>query len=183
MKALIDLTVLFAGVFIAFVVQHALPPMTDLHGARVLLVPLVFCYAAMVLPFPAMLAAAFYTGLFSDLFYLHVAGGEVEIPLGVSIIYFVILGSIAQGFRNGRKASNVWMFALVGGAGTSAFLLMQFLMITWHRGGWEWSGAVPWRVVAPGVMAFLIAPLFHLVASYIDYLVPNFSRARRASRR
>lgn len=179
MKTLIDLAVLFVGVFIAFVVQHALPPMADLHGARVLLVPLVFCYAAMVLPFPAMLAAAFYTGLFSDLFYLHITGGVVEIPLGVSIIFFVILGCLAYGCRYGRKAANVWTFALVGGLGTSAFLLMQFLMITWHRGGWEWTLVVAWRVIAPGVMAFLIAPLFHLVASNIDRLVPDFSRSRR----
>lgn len=183
MKTLIDLTALFAGVFLAFVVQHALPPMADLHGARVLLVPLVFCYAAVVLPFPAMLAAAFYTGLFSDLFYLHIAGGEVEIPLGVSIIYFVILGCLANGFRNGPEATKVWMFALLSGAGTSAFLLLQFLMLTWHRGGWEWAGAAGWRILAPGLMAALIAPLFHLVASHIDNLVPDFSRRGRASRR
>lgn len=183
MKALIDLTALLAGVLIAFVVQHALPPMTDLHGARVMLVPLVFCYGAVVLPFPAMLAAAFCTGLFSDLFYLHIAGGGVEIPMGVSIIYYVILGCIGSGFRSGSDGAKVWMFALLSGAGTSAFLLVQFLMITWHRGGWVWAEAAAWRIVAPGVMASLIAPLFHLVASHIDHLVPDFSRRRRVPRR
>ena len=183
MKALIDLIALFAGVFIAFVVQHALPPMADLHGAQVLLVPMVFCYAAVVLPFPAMLAAAFYTGLFSDLFYLHIAGGRVEIPPGVSIIYFVILGCISNGFRSVPEAKRVWIFALLSGVGTSAFLLLQFLMITWHRGGWEWASAAAWRILAPGLMAFLIAPLFHLITSHIDNLVPDFSRKGRAPRR
>lgn len=182
MKVLIDLTALFAGVFIAFVVQHALPPMDDLHGARVLLVPLVFCYAAVVLPFPAMLAAAFYTGFFSDLFYLHIADGKVEIPMGVSIVYFVILGCVASGFRNVPEVTRVWMFSLLSGVGTSVFLVLQFLMITWHRGGWEWAGAAAWRIVAPGVLAGLIAPLFHLTASHIDNLVPDFSR-RRVQRR
>ena len=183
MKTLIDLAALFAGVFIAFVIQHALPPMTDLQGARVLLVPLVFCYAAVVLPFPAMLAAAFYTGFFSDLFYLHIVGGEVEIPLGFSIVYFVVLGCVANGFRKDQEAAKVWGFALLSGAGTSAFLLLQFMMITWHRGGWEWCGAVTWRIVAPGVMAALIAPLFHLTASHIDNFFPDFTRLGGGKRR
>jgi cell shape-determining protein MreD len=182
MKALIDLLALFVGVFIAFVVQHALPPMDGLHGARVVLAPLVFCYGAIVLPFPAMLAAAFYMGLFSDLFYLHLAGGEVEIPLGVSIIYFVILGCLVGGFRNRPEATKIWVFSLLSGVGTCAFLLMQFLLITWHRGGWDWAEAVAWRILAPGVMAALLAPLFHLIASHIDQLVPDFSR-RRVQRR
>jgi cell shape-determining protein MreD len=183
MKTLIDLIALFAGVFLAFVVQHALPPMDDLQGARVVLVPLVFCYAAIVLPFPAMLAAAFYTGFFSDLFYLHIVGGAVEIPMGISIIYYVILGCLASRFRSGPETAKMWMFSVLSGAGTCAFLLLQFLMITWHRGGWEWAGAAAWRILAPGLMAALIAPLFHLVVSHIDNLIPDFSRMRRVSRR
>ena len=89
-KILIDLAALFAGVVLAFIIQDALPPMSDFHSAHVLLVPMVFCLAAVVLPFPAMLAGAFYTGFLSDLMYMHVVGGKVEIPLGMSIVFFVI---------------------------------------------------------------------------------------------
>ena len=76
MKPLIDLLALFIGVLLAYIIQNFLPPMADLHGAHVLLVPMVFCYAAMILPFPAMLAAAIFTGFLSDLLYLHVVAGK-----------------------------------------------------------------------------------------------------------
>ena len=51
MKTLIDLAALFIGVVLAFIIQHAMPPMDGMHGAHILLVPLVFFYSAMVLPF------------------------------------------------------------------------------------------------------------------------------------
>ena len=104
-KTLIDLAALFLGVILAFIIQDALPPMTDFHSAHVLLVPMVFCFSAMVFPFAAMLVAAFYTGFLSDLMYLHVVGGKVEIPLGSSIIYFVILTENWFFFRNSSGAN------------------------------------------------------------------------------
>jgi hypothetical protein len=178
-KTLIDLAALFAGVVLAFIIQDALPPMTDLHGAHVLLVPMVFCFAAMVMPFAAMLVAAFYTGFLSDLMYLHVVGGKVEIPLGSSIVFFVILGSIASGFQPAMKSRNVWPFVLISGVGTSAYLLLQFLTITLQRGGFLWEPAVSWRILAPGLMAALIAPLFYWTLSQMDRLIPDGSRKMR----
>jgi len=178
-KALIDLTALFAGVVLAFIIQDALPAMSDFHEAHVLLVPMVFCYAALVLPFAAMLVAAFYTGFLSDLMYLHVVGGRVEIPLGSSIVFFVILGSIASGFQPAMKSRNVWPFVALSGAGTSAYLLLQFLFITFQRGGLLWEPTVSWRILAPGLMAALIAPLFYWTLSQMDRLIPDGSRKMR----
>jgi len=182
-KTLIDLTALFAGVVLALIIQDALPPMSDFHNSRVLLVPMVFCLAAMVLPFPAMLAAAFCTGFLSDLMYLHVVGGKVEIPLGSSIIYFVILGSIASGFQPAMKSRNVWPFVILSGTGTSGYLLLQFLTITLQRGGFLWDSSVSWRILAPGLMAALIAPLFYWTLSQMDRLIPDGSRKLRSIKR
>lgn len=180
MKTLLDLAALFLGVLLAFIVQQALPPMAELHEARILLVPMVFCYAAMALPFPAMLAAALYTGFLSDLMYLHVVGGKVEIPVGFSIVYFMILGSVANGFQPALKARNPLPFVLLGGLGTSLFLFIQFAVITWQRGGFIWDNSITWRIIAPGVMAALLAPLFYLTLSHIDRLLPDGSRKARA---
>jgi hypothetical protein len=182
-KILIDLAALFAGVILAFIIQDALPPMSDFHSAHVILVPMVFCLAAVVLPFPAMLAAAFFTGFLSDLMYLHVVGGKVEIPVGMSIVYFVILGSIANGFQPAMKSRNVLPFVILSGVGTSAYLLIQFLTITLQRGGFIWGDAVFWRILAPGLMAALIAPLFYWTLSQIDRLIPDGSRKLRSIKR
>lgn len=182
-KVFIDLAALFLGVILAFITQDALPPMADFHYAHVLLVPMVFCFAAMVLPFAAMLVAAFYTGFLSDLMYLHVMGGKVEIPIGSSIIFFVFLGSIASGFQPAMKSRNVLPFVVLSGVGTSGYLLMQFLIITLQRGGFLWEPAVSWRILAPGLMAALIAPLFYWTLSQMDRFIPDGSRKLRAINR
>jgi hypothetical protein len=179
MKTLLDLAALFVGVVLAFIIQHALPPMAEMHGARILLVPMVFCYAATVLPFPAMLAAAFYTGFLSDLSYLHVVGGKVEIPLGFSIVYYMVFGCVANGFQPAMKDRNVLPFVLMSGLGTSLFLLIQFAVITWQRGDFIWENSVTWRILAPGAMAALIAPLFYWTLSHMDRLLPDGSRKAR----
>jgi hypothetical protein len=179
-KATVDLLVLAVGVFIAYIVQEALPPMHDIHGAHIILIPMVFCYAAAVLPFPAMLAGAVFTGFVVDILNVHVVGGRIEIPAGASIFYFVTFGCIANGFRSAMKGGNILPFALLSGLGTSGFLLMQFALITWHRGGFVWEHAAGWRILAPGVMAALVAPLFHLTLSNLDRLVPDGSRKKKA---
>ena len=183
MKTLIDLGALFIGVALAFIIQHAMPPMDGMHGAHILLVPLVFCYAAMVFPFPAMLVAALYTGFLSDLMYLHVVGGKVEIPVGFSILYFMTLGCAANGFQPLMREGNVLPFVLLSGLGTSLYLFIQFAVITWQRGDFIWENAVTWRILAPGVMAALIAPLFYWTLSHMDRLLPDGSRKARSIQR
>ena len=180
MKAVIDLLALFVGVVLAIIIQNAMPLMADLHGAHVMLVPMVFCYAAMVLPFEAMLVAALYSGFLCDLMYLHVVSGKVEIPIGCSILFFVIFGCLANGFQPAMANKNAWPFVLLSGVFTSAYLLMQFVMITISRGGFFWVETVAWRILAPGAMAVLFAPLFYWTVSHIDRLLPDGSRKKRS---
>ena len=183
MKTLIDLGALFIGVALAFIIQYAMPPMDGMHGAHILLVPLVFFYAAMVMPFPAMLVAALYTGFLSDLMYLHVVSGKVEIPIGFSILYFMALGCVANGFQPTMREGNVLPFVLMSSIGTSLYLFIQFVAITWQRGDFIWENAVTWRILAPGVMAALIAPLFYWTLSQMDRLLPDGSRKARSIQR
>jgi hypothetical protein len=123
-----------------------------------------------------MLLAAVYTGYLSDLMYLHVVAGKVEIPLGYSILFFVIFGCVANGFRPAMKAGNYLPLVIFGGLGTSFYLLMQFLLITIQRGGFIWEEAVTWRIIVPGVLAALLAPLFYWTVSHIDRLLPSGAR-------
>ena len=183
MKPLIDLLALFIGVLLAYIIQNFLPPMSDLHGAHVLLVPMVFCYAAMILPFPAMLVAAIFTGFLSDLLYLHVVAGKVEIPIGYSIIFFVLFGCLASGFCSAMENRNSLPFIILSALGTSLFLLVQFVLITFIRGGIIVAPAVGWRILAPGLIAGLIAPLFYWTVSHMDRLLPDGSRKLRSVNR
>jgi hypothetical protein len=172
MRTGIGLVSTFAGVFLALLLQQALPAIHVLHGARFVFVPMIFCLAAMALPFPAMLAAAFFTGFLCDLMYLHVVGGRVEIALGCSIVFFVIYGSIANGFRPSWHQGRWWPLIPVSAVGTSAYLLMQFLMLSLRREGFEFDEALLWRVFAPGALAALLAPVFYAGVRPLSALLP-----------
>lgn len=179
MKTVIGLGVFFLAIFIALLVQTMIPPIGLLHGARLLFVPALFCYAALVLSYPAMLAAACFTGFLCDLMYLHVVSGQVEIAAGWSIVYFVILGSIAHGFHPEMARGRWWPVIPLSIVGTSFYLLLQFVMISVRREGFFFNMDVAWRIIAPGVFAGLYAPIIHLaVASSAQLFWPE-PRQRR----
>ena len=173
MKAVVGALAACIGVFAAFLLQQALPAIHVLHGARFVFVPMIFCYAAMALPFPAMLLAALLTGLLSDLMYLSVVEGRVEIALGCSIVFFVIYGCIANGFRPSYRRGHWWPVIPLSMICTSSFLLMQFAMISLRRDGFVYDQAILWRIFAPGLLAGLFAPLLHAVVSPFASLIPN----------
>jgi len=172
MRVAAGLLATFFGVFIALLLQQALPPINAFDGARWLFVPTIFCLAAISLPFPAMLAAALFTGFFCDLAYLHVVGGQVEIALGCSIIFFVVLGSIANGFRPSFERGRWWPLIPLSALGTSAFLLLQFAMISLRRQSLEFEAAVAWRILMPGALAAVFSLALYFAVRQLAALLP-----------
>lgn len=175
MRTAIGVVVSCVGIFAALLLQQMLPAIHVLHGARFLFVPMIFCYAAMVLPFPAMLLVAGFTGFLSDLMYLHVVGGRVEIALGCSMVFFVIFGSIANGFRPTHLRGHWWPVIPLSAVGTVAFLLMQFVMISLRREGFVFEEAILWRIFAPGLLAALFSPLLPFLVRPFAALIPEES--------
>jgi hypothetical protein len=167
-------SVLFVlAVFFALILQEFIPPVKALHGARVLLVPMIFCYAAMVMPAWLMLLAALFTGFLTDLNYLHVVDGQVEIGLGFSIVFFVLFGLLANGFQPAFRRGHWWLHILLSALGTSVFLLLQFGMITLRREGFFFNELVAWRILGPGLMAAVLSPLLHLLVVQAGQFLPD----------
>ena len=102
------------AVFFALIIQEFIPPVHALHGARVILVPVLFCYAALALPAWAMLLFAVYTGSLTDLMSLQIVDGRVEIALGWSIVFFVVFGLLAHGFQPAFLRGHWWLHLLLG---------------------------------------------------------------------
>ncbi len=173
MRLAIGAAVLMVAVFFAYVIQEFIGPIHALHGARILLVPMLFCYAAMVMPAWAMLLAAFYTGFVTDLTYLHVVDGRVEIGLGFSIVFFVLFGLLANGFQPAFRRGHWWLHALLSALGTSVFLALQFAMISFRREGFVFNELVVWRILAPGLVAAVISPLLHIVIVQAGQFLPD----------
>lgn len=164
MRTAIGSLILIAAIFLAFFAQEYLPALEIFHGARILLVPMLFCYGALALPFWAVILLAVYTGLLSDLWYLHGVDGRVEIALGWSMMYFIFLGMFVHGFEPAFRRGAWWLHPILSIFGTSLFLALQFVMISFRRAGFEYHELVLWRVLAPGLMAGLLAPIVHFIA-------------------
>jgi len=186
MNLLVGLIALVASILIAFPVQEIIPPIVAWHGARIIFVPMLFAYGALSLPFPLMLVAAVLTGLLTDLANLHVVGPLVEIGLGWSIVYYVLLGCLAHGFQPAFKAGHWWLYLPLSFIATSTLLFLQFLMITIRRDGFAIGEITAWRILAPGVLAMLISPFIVLVVRLAEpWLIgfPALNSARRYSRK
>jgi len=178
MKTAVILAFLLVSIFLAFIVQERIPPVREMMDARVLLVPLLFCYGALSLPMWAMLLLAFYTGFLNDMWFLHTAGGQVEIALGWSIVYFVLFGLLAHGFQPGFERGHWWLHPLLSAPCTSLILALQFVMITFRREQLIFNDIVLWRIVAPGLFAAFAALLFILAARYLEDFLPGSERRR-----
>lgn len=154
--------VLAAAAYLAVLLQDFIPPLAFLDDARVQLVPVVFCYAALWLPFPAMLGFALFTGLVTDLANLHIVGDRVEIGLGWSMLFYVALGSVLNTLRPRFIAGRWELHALAAGVGTMLFLLGQYLMVCLRRESFLFNQTVAAQIAGPALVALLIAPLLCL---------------------
>ncbi len=148
---------LFAAIYLALLAQEFIPPVPFLDGARILLVPALFCYGALWLPFPGMLALALYTGLLSDLALLHVDGDQVEIGLGWSMLFYVFAGCALHLLRPVFLAGRWEVHCLASGGTTLLLLLGQYLMVCLRRESFLVDGTVLWQIAGPAFAALFIA--------------------------
>lgn len=172
--------VLFAAVYVALIAQEFLPGIPFLANAHILLVTVIFCYGALWLPFPAMLGFALWTGLLSDLTNLHIADDRVEIGLGWSMLFYVIVGSLLQTLR-GAFAEGRWeIHAIAAGAVTLLHQIAQYTMVCLRRESFHFDGAVFWHLLGPAIAAVFLAPLFYF---FFRLFPGGFQQGARRGRR
>lgn len=160
--------ILVIGVFLSLVTQEFIPPLAWMDGARVMIVPVVFFYGAMALPYPGMLALAFISGFMVDaVINTHVVDSQVEIALGWSILVYAALGAIMSGFRPLFHRGRWEIHCLASGLFTSVILLAQFLMITIRRGTLVFPTEIWWRIGGPGLVAAMLAPIFFFSLNWL----------------
>jgi len=170
--------VLVVSAYAAVVVQEFLPAMPFFANAHVLLLPVVVCYALLWMPFPAALGFALYAGLLGDLAALHVDGDRVEIGLGWSMLYYVLLAAVLR-LQPFFPPEPRWeTHCLASGAATFFLLTAQYLMVCLRRQSFVLDGAVFAQLIGPAVAALLIAPLLY----FFFGLFPGSGLRRRVRR-
>jgi len=175
--------ILLALVFLAQIVELFIPPLDWMYNAHVYIVPIVVFYGAMALPFPLMLALAFFAGLLLDVLTMQVIGPRVEIALGWSILIYAVLASIMHGLRPLFMRGRWEVHCIMSGICTSLILLAQYLMITFRRGSLLFEREAWWQIGGPGVLAMIMAPLLFWVLHTIGEATGNpFLREREGYR-
>ncbi len=159
--------ILILLLFLSSVVQHFIPPIEILHGARVLIIPVLLCYGAMALPLPYMLALALAGGLMWDLTSLPKAAGSPDIVFGTSTVVFSFLGAMAHGLRPLFLRGRWEVHCLMSGLTTSILVFIEYALITFHRAGWFWDNEILWRILGPGIFALFLAPLIYVFFWFI----------------
>jgi cell shape-determining protein MreD len=170
MRDLITLVALLILTIFLLVLQELIPPFYALGGARLQLVPLLFCLGAFVLGFPSMLIFAFGAGLLFDLMNLQWVGPRPEIALGTTVLFFILLGAVCQGMRPLFQNGSYWLLSLMGGLATCLLPALQFLLLSLRRlesSGFFWSNDILWRIFLPGLLAAVLAPALLVVYHFI----------------
>lgn len=156
----------------AFFLQEFIPVFEWAYSSRLLLVHTVFFTVAIAVPFPAMLLLALLTGFAWDARY-HVpvvspeaaadAINQAELPFGFTIFILAVSGALIQGvrplFRRGRWELPVFMIGIC----TILCLVLQYLAISFHRGGLELPLELLWKLVMTGLFSALISPFLLLL--------------------
>ena len=83
--------VLLGLVLVAQIAELLIPALPWFYNAHIYIVPVIVFYGAMALPFPLMLALAFFAGVLLDALTVQVIGGKVEISAGSSILLLSLI--------------------------------------------------------------------------------------------
>jgi len=159
--------ILLVLVVVAQIAEFFIPPLDWMHHAHIYIAPVLVFYGAMALPFPLMLAMAFFAGMLLDALTVQVIGTKVEISLGWSILLYGVLAGIMHGLRPLFIRGRWEVHCVLTGLCTSAIILAQYLMITFRRGSFFFNREVWWQIGAPGLMAMLMAPVIFWMLNWV----------------
>ncbi len=167
--------------FLALVVQHFIGAFPAL-GGHVLLLPVVFFYAAAALPLWGMLLMAFAAGFMWDCITVVPVDGHVDYAFGASMLLYGALGSVMNGLHPLFIKGRWQIHCLLTGLLTSLLVLIEFLLLTFRREPFAlvWPQDVWMRILGSGLAAALVAPLLFFGLNWVARRLGHFERARLA---
>ncbi len=185
---------------LSFCAQEFVPLFEFAQQARVLLPPAFFFSAALSVSFPVMLALAFLAGVVWDARHLPypqerpkaaeysefgAVGPAVErhaptggtLPLGYTALLFAGLGTLMQGIRPLFKRGRWELPVIMVGVATFAWLLLEYLLMSFLRGSFEFPALMWTKLVTDSLLATLAAPLLlftlHSLARWLHFEQPR----------
>ena len=155
-------------VLASFVVQQFIPAFTGFHHSRILIVQLVFLCAAVTVGSPTMLLLAFISGFLWDAqSYIGTLNGDPDVytqpveslRFGYSILLFGAMGYLMQGVQPLFHQGKWQISALLSGIAIFLYLIAEFLIISFVRGGLEMNQAVFKQITYTALLTMLFSPI------------------------
>ena len=170
---------MLALMFVALIGQHfvgAFPGM----GGQILLLPIVFFYAAAALPLWAMLICAFAAGLMWDCLTNVPIDGQSEMVFGWSILVYGGLGAVMNGLRPLFVRGHWFVHCIICGILTSLLVLIEYVVLTFRREPFAfiWPPEVWRQILSSGIVAVLISPVLFLILNWIGRRLGQFEKPR-----
>jgi hypothetical protein len=168
--------------FFGLVLQAFVGPFPGM-GGQILILPMVFFYAAAALPLWGMLSAAFLAGLMWECrvnIPLDIAplDGEPGMIFGWSILVYAALGAVMNGlhplFLRGR-----WQFhCIMAGVLTSILVLVEYVVITFRREPFAfiWPRHVWDQILSSGLVTVFVSPFLFIVLNWIGRRLGHFEK-------
>lgn len=168
---------LLALMFVGLILQSYIGAFPGM-GGQILVLPMLFFYAAAALPLWAMLITAFAAGLMWECRVNIPIEGQPEMIFGWSILVFGALGAVMNGLRplflRGR-----WQFhCLMAGILTSLLVLVEYLVITFRREPFMfiWPQNVWRQILSSGLVTVLVSPFIFILLNWIGRRLGHFER-------
>ncbi len=148
--------------------QQFLPAIGNLHGAKVLILPLTFLCAAVTVDFATMLILAYLCGFLWDAQHtLGPHGGDPEvykeqvesIRFGYSIILYAMMGLLMQGIQPLFRKGKWHISSLLSGIAIFLYLFSEYLLINFVRGDFVFPSTVFYRIYLTSALTMLFSPL------------------------
>ena len=185
MGATIFSALVFGLISIAFLLQELIPSIPWAYDAVLLLVPVVFFSGAIMVPYPVMLALAFYTGFVSDARHVvtelptvidALSVGELQgmpstpssatnthLAFGHTIFLYGLLGSLMQGIRPLFRRGRWELPVLMTGVATFFLLLLTYLVMEFRSGDFAFPETIWYFMLASALLSMVISPLMFLL--------------------
>lgn len=180
-------------ILVSFPLQEFAPDFTWAYHSKVLLVHSVFFAAAVSVPFPVMLIYALVAGFIWECRYhmpignleTAVSATQFELPFGFTILIFGLLGVFIQGVRPFFRQGRWGLPVLMVGVCTLLGLLIEYLVISFNRGGLFMSTDFWFKILMTALFSTLLAPflllLFSRIANLTGYQISLEGITRRYS--
>ncbi|MFZ4115366.1 MAG: hypothetical protein ACOYK6_01430 [Chthoniobacterales bacterium] len=175
MKPLPLFFLLLVILLVTLAAEDLLPALIFLGQAHLVLFPIIFCFAVIVLPFMGALFFGMMTGLLEGLMVMHIQHGHVEIRIGWFIFFFMLWALALQLLSDLTHGIRWELHALASGLCTATFILGEFLLLTFSRGNFFVTNDLLLLSCVPAGIAVLLAPL---VYGLLEFLI---SPPRQAS--